>query len=155
MTFTIRPEDGGIDRAFMRKLNARLVAVSEAPAHSEKEVIAFQDRFTASAWESSNENNTTLVAIDEGGQQLGYINIRDTKDEIANEKCGYIALLAVKVEAEGKGIAKALVSEAENWARKKGFHRLSLDVFASNHRGQNFYKEIGFQPETIRVIKRL
>jgi ribosomal protein S18 acetylase RimI-like enzyme len=155
MIFSIRAEEGEADHVFMLSLNKRLVDVSQAPTHSEAEVAVFQEQFTASAWSNDIETNATFVAVGEDGRRLGYVNVRETADEIGQEKCGYIALLAIVAEAEGKGVAQALVSRAENWSKQQGFSRLSLDVFASNQRAQQFYKKAGYQSEMIRVIKQL
>ena len=153
--FIIRLEQGEADRAFIRGLNARLTGVIDAPTHSNEEVVAFQDRFTASVWGNDAEESATFVAVAADGQRLGYVNVRGGMDEIANEQCGYVALLAVAAEAEGEGVGQSLLQKAENWTKDMGFRRLSLDVFASNHRGQQFYEEAGFRPETIRVTKQL
>ena len=153
--FKIRLEDGNTDRAFVKGLNARLSGVIDAPTHSKGEVEAFQERFTATAWQDGAAAGATFIAVSQDGQRLGYVNVRESMDEIANEKCGYITLLAVADEAEGEGVGQALLIEAERWTKEKGFRRLSLDVFASNGRGQGFYEKAGYQPETIRVIKQL
>lgn len=153
--FTIRPEKDETDRVFIQGLNARLSGVIDAPAHSKEQVVAFQDRFTATAWQDETGDSATFIAVGKDGQRLGYVNVRASADEIANERCGYIALLAVVAEAEGQGVGQSLLLEAEQWTRRMGFRRLSLDVFASNHRGQGFYEKAGFRPETIRVIKQL
>jgi GNAT superfamily N-acetyltransferase len=153
--FIIRRNEDEADRAFIHGLNIRLSAVIEAPTHSREEVVAFQERFTASAWECAAGDSATFVAVGKDGRRLGYVNVRSSADEIANEKCGYIALLAVEADAEGEGVGQSLLQEAERWARERGFRRISLDVFASNQRGQRFYEEAGFQPETIRLIKPL
>lgn len=153
--FTIRPEEGEADRLFISELNVRLSGVIDAPAHSREEVVAFQDRFTASALEIDVGEGATFVAVGKDGQRLGYVNVRGGIDEIANEQCGYIALLAVADDAESQGVGQSLLKEAEQWTRQMGFRRLSLDVFASNLRGQRFYERAGFRSETIRVIKRV
>jgi GNAT superfamily N-acetyltransferase len=155
MNFTIRPEHDESDRLFIRGLNARLCDVIDAPTHSKVEVADFQDRFTASAWSGDLEKSATFIAVDKGGQRLGYINVRESADEIANEKCGYVALLAVAEEAESEGVGRSLLQSAEQWAKAMGYSRLALDVFASNDRGQKFYVKAGYRPETVRVIKRL
>jgi GNAT superfamily N-acetyltransferase len=153
MSFAIRPEENEDDRAFIRGLNARLTQPIEAPAHSREEVVAFQDRFTASAW--TTNDGATFIAVRGDGRRLGYVNVRGGADEIANERCGYVALLAVVAEAEGEGVGQALLREAEAWCQQMGYARLALDVFASNDRALQFYERAGFRPETIRVIKRL
>lgn len=153
--FTVRPEGDQCDRAFIRGLNVRLSDVIEAPAHSNQEVVGFQDRFTDTAWAADSDDGATFLAVGADGQRLGYVNVREGSDEIANEKCGYIALLAVVAEAEGEGVGQALLDEAEAWARKQGFRRLALDVFASNRRGRRFYEKAGFEAETLRLIKQI
>ena len=153
--FIIRPEKDEADRVFIRGLNGRLSGVIDAPTHSNEEVADFQERFTASAWEGDAGECATFIAVGTDGQRLGYVNVRESADEIANEKCGYIALLAVRAEAEGEGVGQSFLEEAEEWTRQMGFRRLALDVFASNQRGQRVYEKAGFRPETIRLIKQL
>ncbi len=155
MDFLIRPSNGDTDIAFIERLNTRLIGVIDAPAHTESQVRLFQEGFTASSWNADIANNATFIAVNDEGEPIGYVNIREGADEIAGEKCGYIALLAVVPEAEGQGVAQSLVSEAERWAQQLGYTRLALDVFASNERGLRFYDKIGFKRETIRVIKRI
>lgn len=155
MTFTVRPEQDEADRVFIRGLNARLCSVIDAPTHSRKEVETFQDRFTASAWADEKVDGATFVAVSEHGQRLGYVNVRESADDIADERCGYIALLAVAEEAESEGVGQSLLRAAEKWSKDMGFSRVALDVFASNSRGQRFYETAGFRPETLRVVKRL
>ena len=155
MRFSIRAEESESDRLFIEGLNSRLADVIEAPAHSKKDVKLFQKRFTATSWDSDIGDSAIFIATEESGDRSGYVNVREGLDDIANEKCGYIALLAVKPEAEGKGVARALVGEAECWAKQMGYGRLALDVFTSNERGLQFYENAGFQHETIRVIKQI
>ena len=155
MVFSIRPGESEADRPFIERLNARLVEVIKAPTHTEHEVKIFQEGFTASSWDPNIPHNATFVAIDAQGEQIGYVNVREGVDEIVSGKCAYIALLAVVPAAEGKGVAQSLVNEAEQWARQMGYVRVALDVFASNERGLRFYGKMGFNPETIRVIKNI
>ena len=155
MTFSIRAEETEADREFIEGLNPRLTEFIEAPAHSKRDVEQFQDGFTATSWDSDIGENATFIATKECGERIGYVNVREGMDEIAGKKCGYIALLAVKPEAEGQGVARSLVNEAEKWAKQMGYARLALDVFASNDRGLRFYEKAGFRHETIRVIKQI
>jgi len=139
----------------MRSLNRRLIEVIRNLTNHQNQKSSFKDDFTASAWKESTNKNTTFVAVKNCGQQIGYVNVREGMDDIAAEKCAYIALLADMPEVEGEGVAKSLVQAAENWSKEMGFTRVSLDVFARNLRGQRFYEKKGNKPETIRVIKQL
>ncbi len=155
MSFSIRLECDDEDRRFVEGLNPRLAEVITAPTHSANDVRAFQEAFTATAWEASTARNATFLAVEQTGKRIGYINVREGSDDVLGEACGYIALLAVEREYEGRGVARSLVKEAERWAREMGFSRIALDVFASNGHALGFYERAGFQPETVRVIKKL
>ena len=155
MSFSIRPECDDEDRRFIEGLNSRLTDVIRAPTHSSSDIESFQQAFTATAWKLDAGKGATFLAVEEAGNRVGYVNVREGTDDVLGEACGYIALLAVKQEHEGRGVAHALVERADQWAREMGFGRLALDVFASNDHALRFYEQEGFRPETIRMIKRL
>ncbi len=155
MSFSIRPECDDEDRRFIEGLNPRLTEAITAPTHTSRNVRSFQEAFTATAWEANTVKKATFLAIEKAGDRIGYINVREGSDDVLGEACGYVALLAVKREYEGKGVARSLVEEAERWARGMGFSRIALDVFASNDHALKVYERAGFQPETVRVIKKL
>jgi ribosomal protein S18 acetylase RimI-like enzyme len=50
-----------------------------------------------------------------------------------------------------RGVGSALVAEAIEWARERGLHKLSLDVFAHNARAIALYHKFGFVDEGRRV----
>lgn len=155
MSFSIRLSRDDEDRRFAESLNTRLTDVIRAPAHSPSDVRSFQEAFTAAAWSIESGKSATFLAVDKAGLRVGYINVREGTDDVLGEPCGYIALLAIKEEYEGRGIANLLMKRAERWAKEMGFDRVALDVFASNDRALAFYKRAGFEPETVRVIKTL
>lgn len=77
-------------------------------------------------------------------EPLGYIHVCERKDDISNEKCATVTLLAVSEIARGKGIGKLLLQAAEGWAQRQGYRLLHLEVFANNSNAQGFYKSLGF-----------
>src|SRR3546814_8314241 len=151
MSFSIRPECDDKDRRFIEGLNGRLTEVSKAPAHTSNEIESFQKAFAAMAGGLDGGKGATFLAVEETGNRIGYVHVGEGSDEVLEEACGYSALLAVEQEHEGRGVAKALVEQAELWAREMGFSRLALDVFASNDHALKFYDRACFRPETIRV----
>lgn len=155
MSLSIRFESSPEDRQFIERLNPRLTEVIDAPTHSVGDVEAFQRDFTATAWEQGRGNSATFLAVEETGERVGYVHVREGMDEVLSEPCAYIALLAVERSHEGKGIAKALIQRTEAWAADMGFKRVALDVFASNTRAAEFYERAGYRPETVRVVKKL
>lgn len=153
MNLQIRLAEPETDRAFVESLDARLFEPIEAPAHSRTQIEIFQRRFTATAWREGG--GAIFIAESEESERLGYMNVRTGQDDVAEEPCAYIALLAVIPEAEGSGVAAALLERAEEWTREQGYTLLSLDVFSSNQRAQRFYNKAGFGAETMRLVKRL
>ena len=84
---------------------------------------------------------------------LGFIHVRTREDSISGEISGTIPLLAVSPESQGLGLGKLLIKHGENWAKDLGCRLLHLEVFANNKKADAFYQNIGFQPETVHMIK--
>jgi ribosomal protein S18 acetylase RimI-like enzyme len=66
-----------------------------------------------------------------------------------------IGELAVLAEWEGRGIAAALLAQAEKWAREAGLPYVSLATGAANAHALGFYARNGYQQEDIRLTKSL
>ena len=82
-----------------------------------------------------------LFAI-EDGIVVGFISI---------EKDGYINRLFTHKDYQRRGIATALMAEAEKWAKKNKLSELSLD---SSKTAVGFYEKCGFYKSGISVVKR-
>jgi GNAT superfamily N-acetyltransferase len=143
------------DFDFLLSLTARLAGIPGPAWHDLKAMMAFQERFMAATLATPAENSVTLIATSKDGQTLGYVHAYPGKDGVTDEPCGYVAILALKKNAEGKGIAGQLMKKAEDWARTSGYRFLSLDAFATNQHAIDFYTRGGFMPETIRLVKPL
>ncbi len=110
---------------------------------------AFQTRYMAATLETASRAALTLVAVSADAERLGYIHAHPGKDGVTDGSCGHIAIIALKEDAEGHGVAGKLMQRAELWAKAKGYRLLSLDVFADNRRALEFYLRGGFRPESI------
>ena len=143
------------DHDFLFDLAPRLSGVPRPAWHSLSAMEQFQSSFMTATLSNAAEGSRTLVAISQDDVRLGYIHMQPGKDGVTNEPCGYVAILALIEEAEGQGVAGLLMSHAEDWALKKGYRFLSLDVFADNRRALDFYHRGGFRPESIRLVKPL
>lgn len=58
--------------------------------------------------------------------------------------CGYLSMLAVMPQYEGKGHGKKMVYEVLRHAKNAGMRELKLEVNKSNHSAISFYKKMGF-----------
>jgi RimJ/RimL family protein N-acetyltransferase len=50
-------------------------------------------------------------------------------------------------------VGRLLMDAAEDWAREKGYQRLTLDVFAGNERARRVYEKNGFTEEVVKYVK--
>ncbi len=83
------------------------------------------------------------VAI-EAGRLLGYLGVMYVIDEL------HVNTLGVRADAEGRGVATALLDEAFGVARERGIARATLEVAVSNERAQRLYYRHGFRPVGVR-----
>lgn len=162
------------DREFVFSLSPNLAEVAALAWHSDDVVQKMQDDYIADMVDSMLDDSTTpevflvaeqvveLVAEQNSEshktkerQALGYIHVGARKDDISGEICGTVTLLAVHPTSQGSGVGKLLISAAENWALKQGYRLLHLEVFANNSKAQGFYKNLGFAPEMLHMIKEL
>lgn len=104
--------------------------------------------------EGKEPNNVLLVAADTDERVLGFINMSRTTN-FSGEPQIYIDDIAVIPEAEGQGIAKALLDAAEHYARSAGIRVLALDVNAGNTHARSVYSHRGFLEESLRLVKVL
>lgn len=153
-TVTIKEATAG-DKAFLFGLAPRLDSVPRPSWHTLDTMKVFQERFMASSLEEAAPVALTLIAVTVEDRALGYVHLIPGRDEVTDEACGHVAIIAVVEEAEGTGEACRLINEAQMWARRQGYRFLNLDVFADNKRAVHFYEREGFMAESIRMVKPL
>lgn len=96
-----------------------------------------------------------LVAEQPPHGVLGVVLLESRVDYFTNLSHGYVSILAVAGEAEGRGVGRALLLAAEDWGRANGFTKLTLAVFADNRHAKGFYERQGWSPELETWYKRL
>ena len=102
---------------------------------------------------SELETALELIAEDEHGRPLGFIQCERERDAFSGVDRAYVQMLAVDEAAEGQGVGVALLERATLWARETGLEGLSLHVFATNARARTFYAKMGFIEDTVRLIQ--
>jgi len=142
------------DMPFIRSLSPVLAERAGLGWHADETVQKFQDAYIAEMMAETTVQNTTLIA-EKDGVPAGFIHVREHKDDISWEACGTVPLLAVTEEVQGTGVGRLLIEAAETWAKAQGFRLLHLEVFSANNQAQGFYQKLGFQPETLNMIKPL
>lgn len=74
-------------------------------------------------------------------------------DQVRGDRHANIFLLYVKPEHRRLGIGKALMRYVENWAMVRGDRFIGLQVFESNTPALNLYHQLGYQTQSLWMIK--
>jgi ribosomal protein S18 acetylase RimI-like enzyme len=76
-------------------------------------------------------------------------------DQVKGDRHVHIFLLYVMPEHRRRGIGSALMRYAEDWARARGDRQIGLQVFQSNQPALNLYHQLGYQTQSLWMIKPL
>ncbi|WP_165422929.1 GNAT family N-acetyltransferase [Ktedonosporobacter rubrisoli] len=149
----VRPYRSG-DEAFVLSLAPRLLTGMPPWRSAEKWLGAVQ-YWMKQDFKNHGKRCMLFIAENEHGERLGFANVAYAK-HFTGEPYAYLGELAVSEEVEGHGVGKALVHACEQWAREQGYSSLVLDTGTTdNERARNFYKRLGFVPESIKLTKLL
>lgn len=141
------------DKDFIHSLIARF-SEFDLPAWRQKEEINITNQAALQkAMDEPEADSAIFIAEDEAGNQAGFVHLQTQTDYFNGAKHGYISDLAVDKAFEGQGIGHLLLETAEVWATEKGYHLLTLYVFAGNSRAQRLYEKHGFAQEVIKYVK--
>jgi GNAT superfamily N-acetyltransferase len=152
-TSSIRPATV-TDRAAILALADRLGAFDPA-TRTAAEIASREARALGDALTHPPVGSALLVAENGKPGLAGVLFLETRKDYFTGEPHGHVAILAVAKHAEGQGLGRALLRAAEEWGRAKGFSRLTLSVFADNHRAREFYARDGWRAELETYYKPL
>jgi ribosomal protein S18 acetylase RimI-like enzyme len=76
-------------------------------------------------------------------------------DQIEGSRHAHIFLLYVVPEHRRRGIGTALMKYVENWATQRGDRQIGLQVFQSNQAALNLYDQLGYQTQSLWMVKSL
>ena len=142
---SIRPgvaSDAPAILALAERLPAFGPSTRPAAEIAERERVALADALYHPA-----VGTAVLVAEQQPRGVIGVLLLESRRDYFTNAEHGYVSILAVAGEVEGQGVGRALLKAAEDWARDRGFSKLTLAVFSDNHRAKAVYERQGWRPE--------
>lgn len=67
----------------------------------------------------------------------------------------YVLLLYVDPTHRRRGLATALLQQAQTWAAARGDRQISLQVFVDNLPAQRLYAVLGYEPDVVTLKKQL
>ena len=93
----------------------------------------------------------TVLALedDASGERVGHLWL--------TERRGALGVLDVYVEdgLRGRGYGRAAMLLAEDEARRRGFERINLNVFAGNAIARSLYTSLGYEERSVYMSKGL
>ncbi|MEH1884647.1 GNAT family N-acetyltransferase [Nostoc sp.] len=76
-------------------------------------------------------------------------------DQVQGNRHAHIFILYVVPEYRRRGIGTALMRYVENWAIERGDRQIGLQVFQSNKPALNLYNQLGYQTQSLWMVKFL
>ncbi len=97
-------------------------------------------------WNQSGHSIIFLAILN--GQHVGYLMIEGNSAKRAIHRAN--VLIAIQADAQGKGIASALLQKAEEWAIEKAIRRFELTVVEANIGARKLFEKNKYESEGIR-----
>lgn len=113
------------------------------------------DRDLRAALAEPEPGATLVIAENDRGERAAFMRLQLTTDFFTDARNCHIADLAVTPQAEGSGVASALLDHAEAFARQQGCRHMTLAVFPGNERARQLYKRRGYGLDLLRMAKPL
>jgi ribosomal protein S18 acetylase RimI-like enzyme len=142
-----------LDADALRQLAGRL-AEFELPAWRAAERISSADAAAMLESVRAGQESDQVFIAQRAGTVVGCLHVLEITDFFALRH-GHVSVLATSREAEGSGVARALMGFAEEWTRRRALPLLTLNVFAHNGRARRFYEVAGFVPELVKYAKAI
>jgi len=135
-------------------LTARL-ADFPRPAWRTAHEIAVADHAVLRAAVAAPGADTVVLVAGAPEPVDGVVFVSTKTDYFTGERHAHVEVLAVAPEAQGRGVARALMAAAESWARARGDAFITLNVFDANRRARGIYARLGYLPETVHYRRAL
>ena len=138
----------GLDRAllvkFMRRTYQELHPDQDF-AHLAQTIEQYLSQQTPLWWIESVDAATPV----------GCLWLGNAINQVNGDRHAYIFLLYVQPEHRRRGIGSALVEIAETWAIERGDRQIGLQVFADNQPALTLYRKLGYQTQSLLLLKPL
>jgi ribosomal protein S18 acetylase RimI-like enzyme len=86
-------------------------------------------------------------------QPIACLWLGNAIDQIQGDRHAHIFLVYVDPAHRRCGIGSALMRQAEAWAQARGDRQIGLQVFQANQPALQLYEKLGYQPQSIWMVK--
>jgi GNAT superfamily N-acetyltransferase len=88
-------------------------------------------------------------------QPIGCLWLGNAIDQANGSPHAHVFLVYVTPEHRRRGVGSALMRYAEGWAKARGDRQMGLQVFQSNHSALQLYQGLGYQTQSLWMVKPL
>jgi ribosomal protein S18 acetylase RimI-like enzyme len=152
----------GLDRALLLKFMQRTyqeVEAADSYAHLAHTVEQYLSHETPLWWvlpvAEANLNALPATTSVRSQPPIACLWLGTAIDQVYGDQHTHVFLLYVLPKHRRKGIGKALMLHAEAWAMSRGDRQIGLQVFQKNQAALNLYKGLGFQTQSLWMVKPL
>lgn len=147
-------EGSGLDRAllvkFMQLTYQELFCNEQNFSHLAETVEIYFSKNTPLWWvEVVNQG------LDSSSNKVGCLWVGNAIDQVQGDRFAHIFLLYVMPEHRRCGIGSALLQHGQDWAIARGDRQIGLQVFENNQPALSLYRHLGFQTQSLWMVKTL
>ncbi len=95
-----------------------------------------------------------MYVLDDSGRVCGFLWL-ELRATMVDPLVGYIKNIYVAPDLRGQGYGKLLLQVADEWFRRQGCTKATLDVSVCNERAVKLYEKAGYVVTRYRMEKRL
>lgn len=146
---------GPADEAAIHRLTEQLAAFAVPPWRTPEQIARADHVILNEALNGRSPDSLLLLAEREAGDPIGVLFVSTRRDYFTGQPHAHVEVVALAPAAQGQGLGRRLMEEAERWARDSGYRSITLNVFAANSRALALYQRLGYAAETIHLWKAL
>lgn len=147
----------GLDRALLVKFMQRTyqeLYPTESFAHLAQTVEQYFSTDTP-LWWVDRLHQSASPPVKPTPDPIGCVWIGMAIDQVTGWRHPHIFLLYVSPDCRRQGIGSALMQQVETWARAQGDRQIGLQVFQHNRPARQLYEKLGYQPQSIWMVKSI
>lgn len=148
----------GLDRAllvkFMQAAYQELFPQQKNFSHLAQTVDRYFHRDTP-LWLVEFLDNEQEAQTTRPSRSVAVLWMGNVVDQVQGDRYAHIFILYVMPGHRRQGIGTALMRHAENWARARGDRQIGLQVYQTNQPAVALYHQLGYQTESLWMIKPL
>lgn len=146
---------GPADESVILRLAEQLAAFPVPPWRTKVEIASADHEILREAIATRRGDAVVLMAENAAGNPIGVLFVSTRQDYFTAKPHAHVEVVALDPAAQGQGLGRLLMEEAERWARSRGYGSITLNVFATNSRAVAFYERLGYAVETLHLWKAL